>query len=310
VFVQRGAREDRGYPEPKVVLLPMLVFPAEAGEPPEVALDSTPLIRRLERSFPGRSVVPPDPAIAFLDALLEDYADEWLTKAMFHFRWTGTADVAKAALVLPRWARIDAPEDVLRQRSAAFRERQIGRLEVVGSSRVTAPVIEDGYRRLLLLLDAHLATRPFLFGSRPAAADFALYGQLTQLAGFDPTPSALALELAPRVVAWVETVDDLSGLEPEDPGWSTEVPETLRALLGESGRVYAPFLLANAAALESGAEWVECAIDGRPWRQKPFRYQGKCLSWLREQHAALPGAPRRAVDRVLAGTGWETLFAG
>ena len=101
-FVQRGSREDLGYREPKVVLLPMLVFPSSGGGEPEVGLDSTPLIRRLERDFGGRAVVPPDPAIAFLDALLEDYADEWLTKAMFHYRWSYPDDIEKAARILPR----------------------------------------------------------------------------------------------------------------------------------------------------------------------------------------------------------------
>ena len=70
------------------------------------------------------------------------------------------------------------------------------------------------------------------------------------------------------------------------------MPDTLRALLAEVGRVYAPFLLANAAALERGAEQVECAIDGRPWVQRPFPYQGKCLRWLREGYAALAAGDR------------------
>ncbi|MGH3054949.1 MAG: glutathione S-transferase, partial [Gaiellaceae bacterium] len=87
-------------------------------------------------------------------------------------------------------------------------------------------------------------------------------------------------------------------------------PETLRALLAEVGRVYAPFLLANAAALKKGAERVDCTIDGKPWVQQPFPYQGKCLQWLREAHAALSTTDRGAVDRVLAGTGCEALFAG
>jgi glutathione S-transferase len=308
VFVQRGSKDDRGYPEPKVVLLPMLVFPAAPGAEPEVALDSTPLIRRLEGSFAGRSVIPTDPALAFLDALLEDYADEWLTKAMFHYRWSNAADIEKASRILPRWARIDAPAEELRERSRTFRERQVGRLELVGSTSITGPVIERTYRRLLGLLEAHLAARPFLLGARPSAADFAFYGQLSQLALFDPTPATLALQAAPRVVAWVETLDDLSGLEPSEDGWESAVRPSVRALLGEVGRLYAPFLLANAAALESGAEWIKCVVDGRPWRQKPFRYQGKCLAWLRELYAALDASSRRSVDRALDGTGCEVLF--
>ena len=127
-------------------------------------------------------------------------------------------------------------------------------------------------------------------GNRPGASDFAFFGQLTQLAAFDPTPMAVTLEVAPRVYAWVDRVEDLSGLEPTAGDWvDRELPETLRALLGEVGRVYVPFLLANAKALMAGAERVECEIDGRPWVQKPFPYQGKCLMWLRERYGEVVG---------------------
>lgn len=309
-WLNQGAPECRGLPQPRVPLLPQLILPGADGAL-TAQTDSTPLIRLLEARHAGRTVIPPDRALAFLDALLEDYADEWLTKAMFHYRWAYADDVANAAAILPRWFRSDQPEAAAVAAGAMFAERQVGRLAVVGSNPVTAPVIEDSYRRLLHLLDAHLTGSRFLFGARPASADFALFGQLTQLVGFDPTPTALARRLAPRVVAWVDVVEDLSGLEPEDGDWTPRVaiPDTLRALLAEVGRVYAPFLLANADALARGAEQVACTIDGRPWTQRPFSYQGKCLAWLREGHAALAGDERRAVDAVLAGTGCEALFA-
>ena len=142
--------------------------------------------------------------------------------------------------------------------------------------------------------------------------DFGLFGQLTQLVAFDPTPAAIALEIAPRVVAWVDVVEDLPGLEPSDADWTSResVPDTLRALLAEVGRVYVPFLIANAEALQRGAARVECTVDGRRWVQQPFPYQGKCLRWLREGYAALAPDDRRAVDALLHGTGCERLFGG
>jgi len=308
-FIIQGSREDHDLPEPAVRLLPTFFLPDDAGR--EVAVvDSTPLIRRFERDFTGRSIVPSDPVVAFVDLLLEDYADEWLTKAMFHYRWAHAADIEKAAAILPRWSRVDADDEHVAGLSRMFAKRQIDRLGVVGSNSTTAPIIEASYRRFLHLFDAHLSRQPFLMGHRPGASDFAMYGQLTQLAGFDPTPAALTLQTAPRIVAWVDVVDDLSGLEPSETGWTTrsDVPETLQALLGEMGRVYAPFLLANAAALASGAAQIECTIDGAPWVQRPFPYQGKCLRWLREAYAALAVADRAAVDRLLTGTGCATLF--
>src|SRR5262249_37223383 len=262
VWVHHGSPEARGLPEPRVALLPRLILRGPDGRL-EAAVDSTPLIRRLEAMYAGRAVIPPDPAMAFLDALLEDYADEWLTKAMFHYRWTFAPDIARAAAILPRWSRTNQPEDQAVTMGKAFSQRQIARLGVVGSNETTAPVIEESYRRLLRLLDKHLIQAPFVMGGRPGASDFGLFGQLTQLVGFDPTPAAIALETAPRVVAWVDLVDDLSGLAPSDGDWTSRenVPDTVRALLAEVGRVYVPFLLANADALRRGAARVERTID-------------------------------------------------
>jgi len=310
VWVLNFSNESKELPKPRVQLLPVLVFPGADGRPAEASVDSTPLIRRLEREHAGRGVVPPDPVLAFLDALLEDYADEWLTKCMFHYRWAFEADAAYASQVLPRWSGIDRSDAEIAPLAEQFAKRQIGRLWVVGSNATTAPVIEASYRRLLALLDARLCEAPFVLGRRPAACDFGLFGQLTQLVHFDPTPMAIAREQSPRIAAWVDVVEDLSGLEVSSEDWlaTGEIPDTLRALLGEVGRVYAPFLLANARALERGDERVECTIDERLWVQQPFPYQAKCLRALREGYTKLPAGERAAVDAALAGTGCEVLF--
>jgi glutathione S-transferase len=309
VFYQQNSKEVADRPKARPPLLPTFYLPDESGETVAVT-DSTPLIRRFEAAFEGRSVLPPDPVVELLDLLLEDYADEWLTKCMFHYRWYHAADAEKAGRVLPHWAAIDVTDAQIAPIQKMIRERQVGRLGVVGSNDVTAPVIEESYRRFLRLFDAHLQTSPYLFGRRPSAADFAVMGQLTCLALFDPTPAAITLEESPRIVAWVEATEELSGRAVGDDDWigRDAIPETLRALLGEIGRVHAPFLLANAEALEKGAEQVETEIDGRPWVQKPFPYQGKCLRWLREARADLAPDDRAAADAILAGTGCEALF--
>ncbi len=309
-WIVRDSPEDADLPRPRVSLLPQLISDGDGGTPVAVT-DSTPILRELDRLHPERRLRPPDPVVALLDAVLEDWADEWLTKPMFHYRWAFADDIHRASQILPRWSRPQRSDDEVRIGGGMFAQRQIGRLGVVGSNATTAAVIEDSYHRSLALLSEHLVSKRFLMGSRPGVSDFAVYGQLTQLTGFDPTPSAIALALAPRVVAWVDVMDELSGLEPVSEDWITRdaVPATLRALLAEVGRVYVPFLLANAAAIERGAASVECTIDGRPWTQQPFPYQAKCLTWLRDEHAALSEPDRRAADALLAGSGCEALFA-
>jgi len=310
-WIVRGSRADEGIPAVPVDLIPVLAFPGDDGRPADAMIDSTFQIRRLESLARERSVVPPDPAVAFLDFLLEDYADEWLTKAMFHYRWSFAPDVLRASHVLPLDRRLDLEPAAHAALARAFADRQIGRLAVVGSTPATAPIIEDSYRRLLGCLDRIFRERPFLFGERPAAADFGLHGQLTQLVAFDPTPSAIAAEVAPRVIAWVNRVEDLAGVAVDDGGWSARadaVDGRLADLLREVGRTYAPFLVANADAIAAKAPEVRCEIAGASYRQRPFPYQAKCIGWLRDARARLADADRQWVDGVLAGTGCELLF--
>ncbi|MBE9538346.1 MAG: glutathione S-transferase N-terminal domain-containing protein, partial [Proteobacteria bacterium] len=76
-----------GVDKPRPVFQPTFLFKDEQGGGVKAVCDSTPIIRRLESLYCGRSVLPTDPAIAFIDYLLEDFGDEWCTKYMFHYRW-------------------------------------------------------------------------------------------------------------------------------------------------------------------------------------------------------------------------------
>lgn len=248
--------------------------------------------------------------LRLIDALLEDLGDEWLSKCMFHYRWAYAADTKKASDYLAYCQQMTLSATVARQFQKMFAERQISRIGVVGSNTTTAPVTEASWERFLRVFDAHIEQQPYLLGERAGAGDFACFGQMTMLVITDPTPMAVAIEVSPRAYAWTERLEDLSGLEVSDDDWldrSTPSP-TLHALLSEVGRVYAPFMIANADTVERRAERVECEIDGQPWVQEPFGYQAKCLRRLRKRYATLSSADRSRVGAVLAGTGCEALF--
>ena len=301
-----GNGEERaGLPRPRIPLLPTVYLPDETGDLQAVT-DSTPIIRRLEESFDGRSVIPSNPVLGFLNYLLEDYADEWLTRCMFHYRWHYQADIDKAGRILPLYVRVDVSPDMLETMAAQFSKRQIDRLHVVGSSDATAPVIEASYLRFLQLLEAHLQSSQFLFGNRPASADFAMMGQLTCLTHFDPTPMRLCEQHAPRVYAWVERLEDLCGYEVTEQDWwskPTSLPDSLLALLREVARTHMPQLLANAHAVVAGEQSFGTEIDGRLWRQPSFSYQLKCLRWTRDEFEALSVGEQASARAILEATG-------
>jgi glutathione S-transferase len=307
--IRQGSAELEELPQPKVRLLPTFFLPDENGVEAAVT-DSTPLIRRFEREYTGRSVLPTDPVVGFLNFLLEDFGDEWLTKCMFHFRWAHPENVEKAQRILPFYTRVNLTDEQVAPFSERIGKVQVSRLYVVGSNETTAPIIEASYERFLGLFDAHLQGAPYLMGGRPGSSDFAQYGQLTQLALFDSTAVAITVDRAPRVYGWTEDTEDLSGLTITEEDWITRdaVPETLRELLAEVGRVYVPFLLGNADAIARGADQVECIVDGEKWVQPKFPYQAKCLRWIQEERDALSPGDRKYLDKILEGTGCEALF--
>jgi hypothetical protein len=171
-------------------------------------------------------------------------------------------------------------------------------------------VIDASYRRYLAAMESHLSNQNFMLGGRPAAGDFGLYGQLTQLVGFDPTPREIAHAVSPRTVAWVDHMRDQTGLDPQDSDWVAveDQPDSLRELLAEIGRVYVPAQLANVKAVQAGEKTWECQIDGALWTQRTFPYQAKCLRWTNERYQALTASERASVDALIAGTGVESML--
>ena len=231
-------------------------------------------------------------------------ADEWLTKAMFHYRWYYEPDQEFAAW----WIASDglSADSVPRAGREVFAhefgQRQIERMGMVGCTEENKPVIEETYRRILEALETRCGLEGYLFGTRPALADFGLFGQLKTL-GDDPTPRAEMSRIAPTVLHWIRQTDDLSGNDGEWFSTNTVLPEAVTELLQVCGEAYLPFLAANMRALEVGGEEVTLSIFGKPYAQSPFRYQGKCYSRLRSLYGRLEGGEKQRTDSLLEPTG-------
>jgi glutathione S-transferase len=278
----------------KLPLIPLVVGPD--GKPMQ---DSTPIIEAVEQRHPQPSIVPPDPVGAFVSVVFEEWGDEWLNKPMFHYRWCRPVDQDSAAERIARDMNPELPADALATVVGAVKHRMVPRLAFVGSTPATAPVIEASFVRVAALLDRHLATRPYLFGGRPALGDFGVWGQLYE-AWTDPTPGAILRADAPAVCRWIERMLTPAASGDWEP-WDALEPTLLPLLRDEVGAIFFPWTLANARAIAAGEKTFTVTLDGAPFTQEAQKYHAKSLAALRAKYAAV--TDRGDVDAVLARAG-------
>lgn len=301
-WVVRNTRTEAEYQSlAKIQIVPLLVTPDGTA-----LQDSTPIVEAIEAAHPEPSIHPSDPVTGFVSALLEEFGDEWGNKWMFHYRWAREVDQQSSAGRIARGMQPDADDDTIAAMTAMIAGRMTGRVWFVGSNEQNAPKIESTFREALLQLDAHLATRPYLMGGRPSFGDFGLWGQLYE-AWTDPTCGALVEGLAHNVLAWIHRM-----LWPKAEGafedWSSLEPTLAPFLKDNVGRLFAPWTLANAEAVQGGREEFTVDLDGHSWTQKPQKYHAKSLQALRAKYAAV--ADRSALDGVLERAGCLAAMRG
>jgi len=302
VIMTRTLRRDTEHLRPN--LIPVLQYPDGTfrGETTTLAYD-------LEARHPHRSVIPQDRPVAFMCDLLEDLADEWAVKALFLYRWWDEVDQAYVSRWgAEEWSASDEEPGSLEE-VEHFRRRQILRMPILGATAENKPLLEESYRRMLEAFEPHVGMTKYLFGSRPSLADFAWFGQLSELAT-DPTPMRIIRERAPFTDHWVRRLDDASGVSGAWYPREKALSGMAEGLLKIAGELYLPFLVANAEAFAKGVERLEINVWGLPYALAPFKYQVKCLNLIRDKFAALDAADRAALRDVLERTGcWEYLIA-
>nr|WP_321439427.1 glutathione S-transferase family protein [uncultured Hyphomonas sp.] len=272
--------------------VPLLVSPDRP-----VSQESTRMLFALESSHPEPSATPDDPALAALSLILEDYGDEWLNKCMFQQRWSSKPDRDQAGLrALVQLSGGKRPR-AWKKPSVQIAERMADRLPLVGASSENGPVLDASWRRFAELLNTHLKDHLFIFGGRPAFADFSLAAQLQQML-LDPTPAEWLKDRAPFVVAWCENMDDpkaggpfadLSALQP-----------TLAPLFAdEVGKTYLVWARANTNAARKGADKVSAELEGGQFEQSTQKHAAEAFN-----------AVDRSVSRTLKNSGALETFLG
>ncbi len=297
-YVQRTA--DNAAEFARLARLPLIPLLVEADG--RTAQDSTMILDRLELAHAAPSARPDDPALVFLSALLEDFADEWLHKASLYYRWAQEADrTAAAAASAVALYGDEAPEgaaDVIAARMAA-------KLPVAGAALENGPALEAGLADFLALFDAHVMGRPYLLGAVPCAADFALAAQLQQLQ--KDARSAGVVAAFPFVSAYVTRMsapqaDEAAAFETLDSLRATLEPLLLRHV----GQVYLVFAEANVSAHANGGS-IALTVFGHPFAQGVQRYAGRAFQELRRKRAAV--SEDEGLAELLQATGCDAAFA-
>ena len=264
--------------------LPMLVSP-NGG----ISHDSSLILSKIEAARATPSATPDDPACCALSLLLEDYADEWLNKAMFHYRWGSTKSAKVAAK--RQAAQIFSGYDVegLADIEKSIAKSMSGRLKLVGLSKKNGEIVEKSFERFIKLLNAHLEHHLFLFGGHPSRADFALAGQLIQLV-MDEASGDFIRENAPFVFAWCEFMEDP---RPGAPFESFEsVKDTLLPLIrDEVTGTYISWALANEASISKKRKTSEADIKGEAFKQNVQHHTARSFAGVKDAFAATPADP-------------------
>ena len=243
--------------------------------------DTTPMIEALEADRPEPSATPADPALAFLASVLEEYADSWLAKTVFHYRWTRKKDQRLAAQrAVEDYFGADTPADRKSLEDAAI-VSMLGQMKLMGLEGDLGAVLEKSFKRFVKSLDDHLRRHLFLFGGRPTIADFAIAGQLIQLMK-DPTPSKIIEKDGEFVVKWCEFMADPKAGGPFAA--LEDLRETLIPIF--SSELCAGFLPWAAENLESslaGHETFEVAFGRETLTLAPLRSSARSFRELRRK---------------------------
>jgi glutathione S-transferase len=323
---------------------PLVPFLLHGGS---VLYDSTAIAGWLDREQPGaagRTLVPAEPATAFVAALIDEAFDEFGLSMVHHNRWklAATDNGDPGARLAREYARF-LPPGVARPFAHWFARRQVRRLPYLFSvappgdcvdglaasltppSRAGFPptheLLEESWRRYLLALETILVTRRFLLGPAFTVADASAYGQLSMNLT-DPLAARRLKEIAPRTHDWL--IEIRSGGH-VGSGGEPILDDSLRPLLDVIFETFVPLMVANAQAVarllaggerlfnerafDRGRSLYDGEILGRPFRSVAKTFQARSWRDLCEAWSRMDEPARARVARMLPDRQFDHAFA-
>lgn len=288
-------------------------------ETPEgwVIHDSTYITQLLDMRFPDRAVIPHTPVQRILCRVLDDWIDEWFTRAALHLRWIEDGAAREAALLIARdYAgaprdRALTPEEQSSVEGVAGFILPWGRkaMGVMSAGPDHQTMVRDEFARFITLLEAHYAALPGLFGERLSLADLSLLGAMKAHFATDSLARSFVASHAPGLLTWTDiSWDRQCGAE----NWLAHdaVPPTLEPLFALMREGYGQFLPANRKAVETGAKWVEFEAFGQGVRMLTRTGAEQSRQAVLAEIAAMAPDAARAAAQALDQRGLLAIYGG
>ena len=211
--------------------IPQLMTP-EGG----VLQDSVAIQDFLEEQFPHLPATPTTPKQKIFVHLMELMGSEGLLRLAWLHRWMFEENFAFVKKDFGRSFKPQGSDADLQKYGDLIADRMMS-YGLPESSAAARAALDEKYKHLLALFEAHLIQYPYFLGGHPSAADYAVMGAFHAHMGRDPAGLRVMQDHGPRVFRWVENMllPELQAPEFYDVPVAyladDEVPDTALAIL-------------------------------------------------------------------------------
>ncbi len=288
------------------IFIPIVVTPED-----ETWQDSSDIIDRLEARFPEPALLPTSPRHRIVSLLVELYVDEFGLLPAMTWRWGTEARRKSSARYF---------EAIFGPMGRMAAESMISRTAEIGVISATVPAVEAHTHDLLLALNRHFETHPYMLGEKISYADCALMGLMYGHLFNDYESRGVLLETAPFVVGWVERCN-APGTD-RDKQWLGDdtIPATLIDVLRTMGTDSLPLILACARVANDWAAGAPDGIDmprsagkatamlrGVPVEREALTYSLYMIQRVTDAWSGLSDSDQALLHPLLEQTGWQAL---
>ena len=207
-----------------------------------ILADTSPIMMLMDSRYPHRRLYPLG-INGVLVHILEEVLDEWMVRAMVHFRWHYDDNTV---FVISRLTGNNLDIETARQHQLA--QWGLRSCRATGTESVAQQAYaEKEYFSIVEALEEQLSHTSYALGACPTAVDTILMGTYRGHTNFDPSPDMSRFK---RIAEW-NSRDHSQGQRSELDAFANPSPFVQR-LLTIAREQYAPFALANKRALDNG----------------------------------------------------------